>query len=126
MQRIIALLVTEAEVIAMIQCVQEMLYVMKILESMQLTVKKPMIVYVNNKGAVDLANGWSIGGGTKHIDVRLMFIRQLKEQGIVAVKWKSGNENVADIFTKNVDNTLFQKHLPTFCSKFEAGGNVSG
>ena len=122
--------VTEAEVIAMVQCIQEMLYVMKVLESMKLRVKKPMTVYVDNKGAVDLANGWSIGGGTKHMEVRIMFVRELKEQGVIEVKWKAGDENVADIFTKNVDTKLFKKHVPTFCSKFqfdiEAGENVKG
>ena len=69
MQKIVSLSVTEAEVIAMVMCVQEMLYIMKVIESMELQVEKPMIVYSDNKGAVDLANGWSVTGNTKHMEV---------------------------------------------------------
>ena len=53
-QKIVTLSVTEAELIALAQVVQEMLYVMRLLESMQLQVEKPMIVECNNKGAVDI------------------------------------------------------------------------
>ena len=68
-QKIVTLLVTEVKVIAMIQCIQEMLYVKKFLELMELRVMLPMKVKVDNKGAVDLANGWSISRGTKHMEV---------------------------------------------------------
>ena len=75
MQKILALSVTEAEIIALVQCVQEMLYVMKLIESLGMKVRKPMNVHSDNKGAVDLVNGWSVGGGTKHMDCRIMFLR---------------------------------------------------
>ena len=119
MQRIVALSVSEAEVIAMVQCVQEMLYVKKLLNSMKLKVKLPMTVWVDNKAAVDLANGWASSGGTKHIDVRISFIRELKEEGTVIVKWIATDENEADIFTKNVDSSLFNKHVSKLMGKDE-------
>ena len=115
MQKIVALSVTEAEMIALVQCVQEMIYTMKVLESLELKVKKPMIVDCDNKGAVDLANGWSIGGGTKHIDVRIMFLRQLKEQGTIHVQWCSTDHNESDIFTKNTPNKTFNRHIKSMC-----------
>jgi len=46
-----------------------MLYVRHILESMGLKVKLPMIIEMDNMGAVDLANNWSVGGRTRHVDV---------------------------------------------------------
>ena len=116
MQKIVALSVTEAEVIAMIQCIQEMMYIKKILESMELRVKLPMIIKVDNKGAVDLANGWSISGGTKHMEVRIAFARELKENGIIRVEWTPSEENEADIFTKNVETRLFTKHVKMLSS----------
>ena len=76
-----------------------------------------MILEVDNKGAVDLANGWSIGGGTKHMDVRIMFLRELKEQGTLLVKWISTQDNAADIFTKNVDPSTFERHVKVFCDE---------
>jgi hypothetical protein len=41
-----------------------------VLESMGLNVKLPMALEIDNKGAVDLANNWSIGGRTRHVDAR--------------------------------------------------------
>jgi len=116
MQRIVALSVTEAEVIAMVQAIQELLYAKKVLEAMELKIELPMIVEVDNKGAVDLANGWSCNGGTKHMDVRMMFVRELKEEGIIKVKWIPTAENKSDIFTKNTDAKTFNKHVKKNCS----------
>ena len=50
MQRIIALSSTEAELIALVQCVQEMMAAKRLLESMGLRVKLPMLVECDNKG----------------------------------------------------------------------------
>ena len=88
---------------------------MKVIESMELQVEKPMIVYSDNNGAVDLANGWSVTGTTKHMEVRIMFLRELKEQKILEVKWVPTKSNASDIFTKNVDGGTFLRHVSTFC-----------
>ena len=117
MQKIGALSTTEVEIIALVQCIQEMLYVMKLIESIGLKVKKPMKVQSNNKGAVNLINGWSFGGGTKHMNVRIMFLRELKESQTIRVEWISTLENESDIYTKNVDNQTFIKHASTICEE---------
>ena len=117
MQKIVALSVTEAETIAVVQCVQEMLYCKKVLESIGLKVELPMIINTDNQGAVDLINGWSTTGGTKHMDVRIMFLRELKEQDVIRVEWISTKDNEADIFTKNVDQLTLSKHMECFSSK---------
>jgi hypothetical protein len=117
MQKIVALSVTEAEIIAIVQCVQEMLYIMRLIESLQLKVRKPMIVYSDNKGAIDLINGWSVGGGTKHMDCRIMFLRELKENETIRVLWIPTDENTSDVFTKNVDRKTFERHIKTICTE---------
>ena len=117
MQKIVALSVTEAETIAVVQCVQEMIYCKKVLESIKLKVELPMIINTDNQGAVDLINGWSTTGGTKHMDVRVMFLRELKEQGVIRVEWISTNANESDIFTKNVDKEALSKHIKCFSSE---------
>ena len=58
------------------------------MESMNLKVELPMKIEVDNKGAVDLVNGWSCSGGTKHMDVRIMFMRELKENKVLEVVWQ--------------------------------------
>ena len=73
-----------------------------------------MLLEMDNKGAVDLANNWSVGGQTRHVDVRNHFLRELKDEGLIMVKHISGDENEADIFTKNTAAPVFNMHICTF------------
>ena len=114
-QKIVTLSVTEAELYAAVLCAQDMLYVKKLLESMGLEVELPMVLRLDNKGAVDLANGWSIAGRTRHIDTRQWFLRELKAEGILKIEWIKGEENPADLFTKNLPGKDYERHAKTFC-----------
>jgi hypothetical protein len=119
MQGHVTLSVTEAELAAATQCAQDMLFAMRVIESVGLKVKKPMILEVDNKGAKDLTHNWSVGGRTRHVNVREWFLRDLKEEGIITVKWISGDENSADLFTKNLQGPLFEKHTKVYCGDDE-------
>ena len=66
MQNIVALSVTEAELIVATTTAQDMMYVKRLLESINLRVEMPMILEVDNKGAVDLINNYSVGQDTSH------------------------------------------------------------
>jgi hypothetical protein len=68
MQKVVDLSSAEAGVmISGTECAQDMLHTMWIVESLGLQVQKPMILEIDNKGAVNLANNWSMGGHTRHI-----------------------------------------------------------
>eukprot|EP00957_Ditylum_brightwellii_P153757 11702809-Ditylum_brightwellii.AAC.1 len=87
MQRVVALSVTEAKTIAGVQCMQDMLYCKCILEGIGLQVEQPMVLYIDNSSAGYLANNWSAGGRTRHMETRLFFLRDLKEAGVLTIKW---------------------------------------
>ena len=70
MQKTVALLSCKAELNAAVLCVQDMLYAKNLIELIGLKVKLPMKLEINNKGAVDLINSFSVGGCTHHIDVK--------------------------------------------------------
>ena len=82
-------------------------------------VKKPIIVYCDNKGAVDLVNGWSVGGRTKHIDIRLNFLRELKESKVICVQWIATDKNTSDLHTKNLEQKAFERHTKVHCGEDE-------
>ena len=73
-----------------------------------------MILKVDNKGAVNFVNGWSVAGQTRHIKNKQYFLRELKEVGILKIVWKNGEEMTSDIFTKNLSVSLFEKHGSKF------------
>ena len=114
MQPSVTMSVTEAEAVAAASCVMDMIYGKEFLESLGLQIKLPMVLKMDNKGAVDLFNGWSVSGNTRHISTRICFIRELKEAGILSIVWCPGAENAADLFTKNLDREAFEKHAREF------------
>ena len=78
-----------------------------------------MVLEMDNKGAVQLANNWSVGGRTRHVGVRNHFLQELKDLDIIEVRHVPGDENNADIFTKNIARAIFENHIPKFVGKDE-------
>ena len=106
-QKSVTLSVTEAKIAAGVMVKQDMLYVYRLLESLELEVELPMVLEMDNSGAVDIANSWSVGGRMCHIDVHNYFLRELKDQGLLVIKHIAGEKNDADIFTQNVMSAIF-------------------
>ena len=68
-QNCVTLSVTEAELIAVCECAQDMIQIKQILTSLGLKVKISMKLYVDSCGVVDLVNKWSVCLHTHHVDV---------------------------------------------------------
>ena len=83
-----------------------MLFSMHVLEDTGLHVKKPMILQVDCKGALDLTYGGNISGLTKHVSVRACFLRELKEANLVLSIWILMDANMVDMYTKNMSPHL--------------------
>jgi hypothetical protein len=115
----VALSVTKAELFAAVMTVQDMLFIMRIVKSMGLQGELPMLLEIDNKGAKDLINNWSVGGRPRHIEVKHFFLRELKEQGLIVVKWLASEDNTADMFTKNLGGQNFVNHNLTVCGNNE-------
>ena len=115
MQQCITLSLMEAEYVGASQMAQQMLFTQRILELLGLKVKMPMILEVDNTGAIDLANNWSSSMRMKHIDVHHHFLQELVDCRVIKLKFVRSEENVSDIFTKNLAGPLFQKHAKTLC-----------
>ena len=60
------------------------------------------------------------------MDVRNHFLRELKDRGLLLIRYVPGDENDADIFTKNTACPIFEKHIPVFVRNDEyMDGDVS-
>ena len=106
-QRFVTLSVTESESGAGVMTAQDMMYTYRLIMSLGLQVKLPMVHEMDNKGAVDLANNYSVGGCTRHVDVRFFYLRELKDEGLMVIRHVPGADNDADIFTKDVTGDIF-------------------
>ncbi len=110
MKKTVTLLSCKAELNAAVLCDQDILYSKNLIELIGLKIKLPMKLEINNKGKVDLINSFSVGGCTRHIDINQCFLRELKEAKQLVVDWIPGLENNADMFTKNLDGSLFRRY----------------
>jgi hypothetical protein len=121
-QKTVTLSSCRAELNAAVRCVQDMIYGKNLLESVGLKVQLPMVLEIDNKGAVKLINSFSVGGHMRHIDVKQCFLRELKEAEQLIVNWIPGSENNADMFAKNLDGPLLKKYVEMLLGEHALGG----
>ena len=105
---------TEAECTSGITTAQDMMYIYHTLTSVGLSVDLSMVIEIDNQGAVHLANNWSVGGRTRHVDIQNYFLQELKDNGMLVIRHVPGVDNDADIFTKNTTEAIFEKHIRRF------------
>jgi hypothetical protein len=101
-QPTVALSSAEAEYMAICDVAKEIMWVRMILAELHLDVVTPTIIYVDNKSAITMSENNSDHERTKHIDIKHHFIRDLVNDGSIALKWISTNEQLADVFTKTL------------------------
>jgi hypothetical protein len=109
---------TEAEYYASSETAKELLFIYNLIISMEKDLELPIIMHVDNTGAIYLANNYSTGPRTKHIDIRTHFVRDLIINGILKVVFIKSEDNDADIFTKNVSEELYEKHSSKQVAKY--------
>ena len=76
---------------------------------MGIKVELPIVIKTDNVGAIYLSNNYTTSQRTKHIDVRVHFVRQFIEDGIFKIEFVGSEDNDADIFTKNTSEEIFDK-----------------
>ena len=67
-------------------------------------------MFVDNEGAIALANNPLSSARTKHIDVRFHFIRELVRLKTISVKYVPPKEQHADIPTKALPGITVRNH----------------
>ena len=112
-QRSVTLSSTEAEYVAMSELVQEIMFLKQILEFLKVRVNYPIIVNCDNVGVIFLAEN-ATGQRTKHVDIRYHYVREFVDEGVVKIVFVRSEENEADLFTKNLNEELTNKHTSKY------------
>lgn len=113
-QTCVALSSTEAEYSAATEAAKEILFLTQLVESLDLEVKKPIKLFVDNKGAMFLAKNRQSSMISKHIDVKHHFIRDMVEKQMFKIELIGTNDNTSDIMTKNATVATYERHAKTF------------
>ena len=100
----------EAEYVALVEAGKEIKFVIQVLESLMIKVELPIVVRVDNIGAIHMSENPSSGNQTKHVDVKYHYVREMVVDEFVKILFVRTDDNHADIFTKNVSADVLQRH----------------
>jgi hypothetical protein len=101
---------TEAEYVALCSTAQECVYLRRLFASMHAEQTLPTVIYEDNMSTLALANREQAecSDRTKHIDVRYHYTRQLITTAQIALEHIATTEQLADVFTKDLDKIKFR------------------
>ena len=109
-QKSVSMSSTEAEYFATCIMVREVLFVRDVVTDFGVALTAPTVIRTDNKGVVDLSFDPIAFKKTKHILRAAEFVRDRVLRLYVTLVWISGQDNFADLFTKNVTLAIF-RHL---------------
>ncbi len=111
-QKAVALSSSEAELVAMSEACKEILFILQVLNSVGIPVETPVIVRVDNMGAIFMAENASSSTRMRHIDIRWHFTRNLTKDKLVKIIFCVSADNKSDGMTKNVPQDIHERHIP--------------
>ena len=106
-QSVVALSSTEAEYVAMANCITECLFVVQLLKEITPNFVFPVLLYEDNQSCIKIAQTLETKR-SKHIDVKFHFIRHVIDEGMFKIIYKSTDQQVADVFTKGLSVVKFE------------------
>jgi hypothetical protein len=113
-QHSVALSSTEAEYMALSEAAKEIKFIYQVLTSLGIKVQLPIIVHVDNVGAIFMAENATSTHRTRHIDARYHFVREFIFDGFIKIIFVKTIDNRSDLFTKNVTSQVYNHHVDDF------------
>jgi hypothetical protein len=107
-QNLVALSTAKAEYIAAGHCCTQLLWMRQTLRDYGYKLSKVPLLY-ENESAICMADNPIEHSRTKHIVIRYNFFRDHQQRGDIEIAYVSTKEQLADIFTKPLDEKTFTK-----------------
>ena len=116
-QKAIALSSSEAEYYALGEAAKDVKFVHMLLTSMSLKVNLPIVVKVDNVGAIFMTENISTSGRTKHLDLRARYVNKMVDDKFIRFEFVRSGNNLADFLTKNVTGDIYEKHISSYIAE---------
>lgn len=108
-QAIMALSSCEAEYVAVCDAAKEVLWLLKVMNDLNLQVQLPVTMLEDNSGCISVSENPETRR-SKHYDVRYHFLREKVREKILKLKRIPSESQVADTLTKALGKVLFVQH----------------
>jgi hypothetical protein len=108
-QNIVALSTCEAEYIGAATATQDAAWIGPHVQEMLGEKEKPVLILVDNQGAIALAkrDGWN--RRTRHINVRYQYVQEALKHGKIRMEYVASEEQLGDGLTKALKTELFER-----------------
>ena len=117
LQTVVAQSTTEAEVIALAECIRAVIALRNKLESMGMRQKPETVINVDNQTAIHLAHRPTNGPRSKHFAVRLQFLREHVARKTIRVVYVPTHLNISDLLTKLLERNKTKTFRDMMCGK---------
>jgi hypothetical protein len=107
-QNSVALSIVEAEYIVVGHCCAQLLWMRQTLRDYGYKFSKVHLL-CDNESAIRMADNPVEHSLTKHIDIQYHFLRDHQQRGDIAIEYVSTHNQLADTFTKPVDENTFSQ-----------------
>jgi Reverse transcriptase (RNA-dependent DNA polymerase) len=106
-QNVVARSTAEAEYRAMALGVSEGVWLQRLMLELGLSENSPIMLYCDNKAAINIANNPVQHDRTKHVEIDRHFIKEKLDSGEICLPFVKTTEQLADIFTKGLHTVEF-------------------
>ena len=109
LQSLIALSTTEAEHIAAVEAEKEIIWMHQFMGELGYQVSGPSLLRMDNQSAIAVSKNPEHHGKMKHPSLRLFWLRDAVQDGLIEPAFVSTEDMAADILTKVLDHLKVQK-----------------
>jgi hypothetical protein len=116
-QTFIAISTNHSKIIALYEISCECVWLRRMIDHVQKscgigTIESPTIIYEDNVACVaQMQMGYIKTNYTKHISLKLFYPHELQESGEISILQIKSHDNLADLFTKSLSLTTFDKNV---------------
>jgi hypothetical protein len=119
LQPTVALSTAEAETVATVEAVKQIMHLRLLLHELGFTQHDPTVVFEDNQAAIAMAQGTENAKRAKHYQLKVCFLQEQRELGEYIYSKVSTDDQLADTFTKALPRdkfTHFRKLLGVYPS----------
>ena len=108
-QTVVALSSTEAEYIALCLATQQVVWLRKLLSSIDFKQSEATVLYEDNQGTIALSKNPKSHSRTKHIDIKYHYVREAVDKKDTVLIYCTTEKMVADILIKGLAKPKFEE-----------------
>ena len=90
---------------------RDIIFARQFLDELSIPYSQPLLKS-DNTGAQAIAENDTLAKGSRHLDIKLFWLRELISKNLLTMEHCPSNQMIADILTKNLPRPLFERFRP--------------